>query len=193
MVHFRAEFVDEVSVTHAKGQLTELMRRAEAGEEIVLTRHGKPAIRLVRVTSPQEVERRRRLLSEISRQGAVIATPAPMQPTALISLTMTKACRLIAVDTSALMAIILGEPTGPACIDALAENTELLMSAATLAERSSWADRRGAGHLMRSMIAGLPIGMIACTPETATRVADIYSRWGKGRHPAGWLDRLLRL
>ncbi len=53
------------------------MRRAEAGEEIVLTRHGKPTIRLVRVISPQEVERRRRLLSEISRQGAVIATPGP--------------------------------------------------------------------------------------------------------------------
>ena len=30
----------EVSVTDAKGQLTDLVRRAEAGEEVVLTRHG---------------------------------------------------------------------------------------------------------------------------------------------------------
>ena len=36
-----------VSVTEAKGQLTELVRRAEAGEEVVLTRHGQPAVRLV--------------------------------------------------------------------------------------------------------------------------------------------------
>ena len=30
----------QVSVTEAKGQLTELVRRAEAGEEVDLTRHG---------------------------------------------------------------------------------------------------------------------------------------------------------
>ena len=30
-----------ISVSEAKGQLTELVRRAEAGEEVVLTRHGK--------------------------------------------------------------------------------------------------------------------------------------------------------
>ena len=37
----------QVSVTAAKGQLTELVRRAEAGEEVVLTRHGHAAVRLV--------------------------------------------------------------------------------------------------------------------------------------------------
>lgn len=36
-----------VSVTDAKAQLTELVRRAEAGEEVILTRHGQPAVRLV--------------------------------------------------------------------------------------------------------------------------------------------------
>jgi len=36
-----------VAVTEAKAQLTELVRRAEAGEEVVLTRHGQPAVRLV--------------------------------------------------------------------------------------------------------------------------------------------------
>ena len=30
----------QVSVAEAKGQLTELVRRREAGDEIVLTRHG---------------------------------------------------------------------------------------------------------------------------------------------------------
>ena len=37
----------EISVTDAKGQLTELVRRAEAGDEIILTRHGKAAVRFV--------------------------------------------------------------------------------------------------------------------------------------------------
>jgi prevent-host-death family protein len=36
-----------VSITAAKKQLTELVRRAEAGDEIILTRHGEAAIRLV--------------------------------------------------------------------------------------------------------------------------------------------------
>ena len=38
-----------VSVTKAKGQLTDLVRCAEAGDEIILTRHGKAAVRLVPV------------------------------------------------------------------------------------------------------------------------------------------------
>jgi len=34
----------KISVTEAKGQLTELIRRAEAGEEIILRRHGQPQV-----------------------------------------------------------------------------------------------------------------------------------------------------
>jgi hypothetical protein len=30
-----------ISVTEAKGQLTDLVRRAEAGDEIILSRHGQ--------------------------------------------------------------------------------------------------------------------------------------------------------
>lgn len=37
----------QISVTDAKAQLTELVRRAEKGDEIVLTRHGHAAVRLV--------------------------------------------------------------------------------------------------------------------------------------------------
>jgi prevent-host-death family protein len=35
-----------ISVTEAKGQLTDLVRRAEAGDEVILTRHGQAAVRL---------------------------------------------------------------------------------------------------------------------------------------------------
>ena len=35
----------QISVTDAKAKLTELVRRAEADEEIILTRHGQPDAR----------------------------------------------------------------------------------------------------------------------------------------------------
>jgi prevent-host-death family protein len=37
----------EIGMHEAKTQLSKLVERAEAGEEIVITRHGQPAARLV--------------------------------------------------------------------------------------------------------------------------------------------------
>ncbi|MBI5910888.1 MAG: type II toxin-antitoxin system prevent-host-death family antitoxin [Betaproteobacteria bacterium] len=54
-----------VTVSEAKGQLTELVRRAEAGEEVVITRHGHPAVRLAPVNPRTDKEYRRRVLEEI--------------------------------------------------------------------------------------------------------------------------------
>ncbi|MBV9757714.1 MAG: type II toxin-antitoxin system prevent-host-death family antitoxin, partial [Alphaproteobacteria bacterium] len=39
----------KVSVTDAKGQLTELVKKAEEGEDVVLTRFGRPVARLSRI------------------------------------------------------------------------------------------------------------------------------------------------
>ena len=47
-----------VSVSEAKAQLTELVRRAEAGEEVILTRRGRPAVRLVAERPPVDLEKR---------------------------------------------------------------------------------------------------------------------------------------
>jgi prevent-host-death family protein len=66
----------EISVADAKAQLTELVRRAEAGDEIVLTRHGHPAVRLVPVKKPVDRAARRKLLEEL-RSASVNATPGP--------------------------------------------------------------------------------------------------------------------
>jgi prevent-host-death family protein len=41
----------KISVTEAKGQLTDLVRRAAAGEDVVLTRDGQPSARVVPVTA----------------------------------------------------------------------------------------------------------------------------------------------
>jgi prevent-host-death family protein len=67
----------QVSVTDAKGQLTDLVRRAEAGEEVILTRHGYPAVRLVAVKTVPDRAARRRILEEIRASGAAKASPGP--------------------------------------------------------------------------------------------------------------------
>jgi len=55
----------QISVTEAKGQLTELVRRAEAGDEVILTRHGQAAVRLVPLKAPVSRAARRTLLETV--------------------------------------------------------------------------------------------------------------------------------
>jgi prevent-host-death family protein len=45
-----------IAVSEAKGVLLDLVRQAEAGEEIVLTRHGQAIVRIVAV-APNAAER----------------------------------------------------------------------------------------------------------------------------------------
>jgi prevent-host-death family protein len=63
----------QVPVTEAKGQLTDLVRRAEAGEEVILTRHGQPAVRLVPVKVVPSRMTRRKILEAVRRAGAAKA------------------------------------------------------------------------------------------------------------------------
>ncbi len=67
----------QVSVTDAKGQLTELVRRAEAGDEIVLTRHGHAAVRLVPVKAATDRKSRRALLEAARSASAAKAEAGP--------------------------------------------------------------------------------------------------------------------
>ena len=67
----------KISVSEAKGQLTELVRRAEAGEEVVLTRHGHAAVRLVPVAAARDGTSRRALLEAVRASAAARATPGP--------------------------------------------------------------------------------------------------------------------
>jgi prevent-host-death family protein len=67
----------QISVTDAKGQLTELVRRAEAGDEVVLTRHGHAAVRLVPVKATPDRKSRRALLEAARVSGSSKATPGP--------------------------------------------------------------------------------------------------------------------
>jgi prevent-host-death family protein len=66
-----------ISVTDAKGQLTDLVRRAEAGDEVILTRHGHAAVRLVPIRPVADAASRRVLLAEIRAAAAPKATSGP--------------------------------------------------------------------------------------------------------------------
>jgi prevent-host-death family protein len=67
----------QISLTDAKGQLTAQVRRAEAGEEVVLTRHGRPVVRLAPVKAPVDREARRRLMEKVMKDAAGKASPGP--------------------------------------------------------------------------------------------------------------------
>ena len=92
---------------------------------------------------------------------------------------------MIAVDASALMAILLDEGEAAACADALAGNDRIAISAATVAEALVVAERRDLGSEMATLIDGLALDVETVTLAVARRVAQIYARWGKGIDPAG--------
>ena len=54
-----------ISVSEAKAQLTDLVRRAEAGDEVVLTRHGRATVRLVPVQPRPNAGARRAVIAAI--------------------------------------------------------------------------------------------------------------------------------
>ena len=66
-----------VSVSEAKGQLTDLVRRAEAGDEVILTRHGHATVRLVPVTAVPDRRSRRALLDAVRRSATAKAIAGP--------------------------------------------------------------------------------------------------------------------
>ena len=92
---------------------------------------------------------------------------------------------MIAIDTSALMAVILSEPESDACIAVLAEARDVIISAGTLAEALIVAGRRGVTAEMVRLIEGLHVEIVPVTLATARRVAEAYEQWGKGVHSAG--------
>lgn len=92
---------------------------------------------------------------------------------------------MIAVDTSALMAIVLDEPQAASCIAALEAEDEILVSTGTVAEALIVSARRNVGAEMTGLIDGLGFDIVAITPAAARRIAEAYGRWGRGVHPAG--------
>lgn len=64
-----------IGLFEAKTHLSELVARAEAGEEVIITRHNKPVAKLVPISevSPELVARRREIAAEMQAIGREIA------------------------------------------------------------------------------------------------------------------------
>ena len=89
------------------------------------------------------------------------------------------------LDTSALMAVLQGEPAGVACAAILGSEARLLISAGTLAEALIVAGNRGIGIEMATLVAEGGVEVVPVTATTAARVTEAYAAWGRGHHPAG--------
>lgn len=67
----------EIPVSDAKARLTDLVRRAEAGEEIVLTRNGKIVARIEAAKPAVDKARRAAVLDRIREAARRTRTPGP--------------------------------------------------------------------------------------------------------------------
>jgi len=94
---------------------------------------------------------------------------------------------MIAIDTSALMAISLSEPSAEAVMQVIVAADGICISAGTLAEAMIVAERRKIGAATTEPLEGLAMEIVPVTASDARAVANAYRTWGKGIHPA-WLN-----
>ena len=93
---------------------------------------------------------------------------------------------MIAVDTSALIAIVGNEPMASHCIAVLEVPTEhFILSAGTLLEAQIVAARKGCRSGLDELLASLPFSIIDVTAARAEIASSAYRQFGKGFHPAG--------
>lgn len=171
----------KISVSDAKAQLTQLVRRAEADEDIVLIHHGHDVIRLAPIREPVAASAKRHLLSEIRAAVAAKAAPGPNAARSQDFLYGDEACpnerfNVVVVDTTALMAVVLDEPDAERCSRELENASEIAISAATVAEASIVAAMRKVGPEMQRLIDELGFEITPVTPATAQRAARAYER-----------------
>lgn len=92
------------------------------------------------------------------------------------------------IDTSAMVALLFGEPEAPLIRRAIAEDPVRLMSALTWLELSMVVEaRRGAEAVeeLEALLADLHVEVHAFDAAQARRALLAWRRFGKGRHPAG--------
>jgi ribonuclease VapC len=92
---------------------------------------------------------------------------------------------VIAIDTSALIAILLGEPEAPVCRAVIAVQPDILIAAPTLTETSIVAAGRKLHGDMGRLISDLTLTVVPFSEDLAYAAVRGYLRWGKGFHPAG--------
>lgn len=93
----------------------------------------------------------------------------------------------LCVDTSALLAVIFGEPDAERYLAALGSASELGVSAATLAEALIVAEARQgpeASADLHALLADLECDVLPLDEEQTVVAHRAWARFGKGRHPA---------
>ena len=92
------------------------------------------------------------------------------------------------IDTSALAAIAFGEPERQSFIKAIEAADSRQLSAATFVETSMVIEARHGAEGVRVLdlfLSRSMIDLIAVDDEQAREARLAFSRYGKGRHPAG--------
>jgi ribonuclease VapC len=92
---------------------------------------------------------------------------------------------LIVLDTSALVALLLGEPEAPRLSQRIAREDLLVISAGTATEALILSGQRGFRPRLEGMLKELAVEIVPLMAADITQVADAYARWGRGNHPAG--------
>jgi ribonuclease VapC len=81
---------------------------------------------------------------------------------------------MMAVDTSALMAMILNEHRAAACTKALRSDPKRLVSAVTMAEALIVANGKNVLREMTEFLDELDCELVAVSAATARRVSQVY-------------------
>lgn len=92
------------------------------------------------------------------------------------------------LDTSAILAILLDEPERRAFNEAIEAADSRALSAATFVEVSMVIEARHGAEGLRDLDLFLEragVELVAVDPEQAHVARRAFSRFGKGRHPAG--------
>lgn len=92
------------------------------------------------------------------------------------------------VDTSALVAVILGEPDAERYLDAMAAADELSVSAASLVEALIVVEAKQgpeASDDLQALLAELEARVEPLDESQAILASRAWRRFGEGRHPAG--------
>lgn len=92
---------------------------------------------------------------------------------------------MLVVDTSALVAIALKEPKSVACIQAIETDSNIVISAGTIAELYVVSARRGFVGAVTDLLERFDFEIDPITAASARRVGETYKQWGRGLHPAG--------
>lgn len=91
---------------------------------------------------------------------------------------------MIVVDTSAILAVVLSESECDRCAAAIAETSDVLISAATLTETLIVAGTRGVLDEVQTLVEATGLEVVSVSKSLAEGAAAAYRQWGKRNHRA---------